>query len=272
MIVCKELDRSFDTKEELFKALKENKEFIINAKKSVIHKSVEKGIGVTSDQLSVSKVFEANKSLKYDDSFYYFVVNSSRILDSHKDVHLDNNWEKTKKEQQGKVFLVFDHTLKRSEVIAMKEDIELITATVPFSVIGKDYEGETYVLIYKVRKDKIINKEAKEWLEKGYSLEASVRMQYMDIVLALKSDSEEDKKERENFDRIFPLIANKDDFNEINYFWGILQAKNVMESSLVLFGSNPATGLIQEEEKQEPSEDTLNNKEAVKNTSAYLLM
>ena len=188
-------------------------------------------------------------------------------------IKVDNNWEKTVKEQQGRVYLVFDHQLKRSEIISMKEDVQMFTATIPFSSIGKNYDGETYVLIYKVRKDKVVNQEAKEWLEKGYSFEASVRMQYMDIVFCLKSDAEEDKKERENYDKIYPIIANKDDFEqeeEIYYFWGIRQAKNVMESSLVMFGSNPATGVIQED-KNEPSKDTQNNKEAVKDTSADLI-
>ena len=263
MIYCKELNKEFETKEELFKALKENKEFIISAKKSQIYKNFEKGVSLVNNQEFIKKLNESNKSLSFDDNYYYFVTNSSRILDSHKDVHLDGNWEKTVKEQQGKVYLIFDHQLKRSEIVAMKEDIEILTATIPFSAIGKNYEGDTYVLIYKVRKDKILNKEAKEWLEKGYSFEASVRMQYMDIVFALNSDNPDDIKEKEIFDKIYPLIANKEDFEEILYFWGIKQAKNVLESSLVMFGSNPATGLIQEN-KTEPSEDTQTQKEAVK--------
>lgn len=265
MIHCKELNKDFNTKEELFKALKENKDFIVNAKKSQIYKSIEKGISLNVSQDSVKKMLSACKGVEIDENYYYFVVNSSRILDSHKDVHLDNNWEKTVKEQQGRVYLVFDHQLKRSEIVAMKEDIEMFTATIPFSFIGKDYVGETYVLIYKVRKDKIVNDEAKEWLEKGYSFEASVRMQYMDIVFCLKSDAEEDKKERENYDKIYPIIANKEEFEqdeELYYFWGVRQAKNVMESSLVMFGSNSATGQLQEN-KIEPSKGTQETKEAV---------
>ena len=196
MIVCKELGKTFETEKELFKALKENKDFIINSKKAMIHKSTEKGISIITNQEKVKKTISTIKGLEIDDNYYYFVVNSSNILDSHKDVHLSGNWEKTIKEQQGKVFLIFDHQLKRSEIIAMKEDIEMFSATIPFSSIGKSYNGDTYVLIYKVRKDKIINSDARKWLEDGYSMEASVRMQYMDIVMAMNSDEEENKKRK----------------------------------------------------------------------------
>jgi len=268
MYKCKELDTSYETKQELFKALKANKDFIINSKKSKIQESINKGLSIVTNQTKVSKTISACKNIEMDENYYYFVVNSSRILDSHKDVHLDGNWEKTVKEQQGRVYLVFDHQLKRDDIIAMKEDIEMFTAVIPFSAISKDYEGNTYVLIYKVRKDKIINSQAKEWLDKGYSFEASVRMQYMDILLALDSSLEEDKKEKENFDKIYPVIANKEEFENLNYFWGVKQAKNVMESSLVLFASNQATGRM-EENKIEPSIDTQEQKEAVKTDTSH---
>jgi hypothetical protein len=262
MIHCKELNESFNDKESLFKALKNNKDLIIAEKKAAIYKSCEKGQSTNVKALDLSKLNSINKEIKLDPKYRYFVVNSSRILDSHKDMHFDGNWEKTTKEQQGKVYLVFDHTLKRSEIIALKEDIEMFTLEIPFSLLGKDYEGDTYCLIYKVKKDRIINKDAKEWLDNGYSFEASVRMQYVNILPCFNSDRLDDVKEKENYDKYYPYIANKEDHGEIDYFWVVLEAKNVKESSLVLFGSNPATGII------EPSKDTQNeNKEAANSTS-----
>lgn len=257
MIVLKEFPgKEFATKEEAFAALRANKEILIEAKKAEIYTATEKGLSVFANQTKIKKSLETSKAFAFDDNYYYFVVNSSRILDSHKDVHIDGNWEKTVKEQQGKVYLVFDHTLKRSEIIAMKQDIEMFTATIPFSLLGKSYEGDTYALIYKVAKDRIVNAEAKEWLEKGYDLEASVRMQYMDIALAMNSNDPDDAKELENYEKYINVIANKDEFEDIYYFWAVLQAKNVLESSLVMFGSNHATGQIQENKNSEAVEDT----------------
>jgi hypothetical protein len=268
MIFCKELNKNFEDKEVMFAELLANKELIIKEKTSNILKSIDKGIAITSNQEAIHKAIETNKELNIDKDFYYFAVNSSNILDSHGDMHVKGNWDKTVKEQQKKTYLVFDHQLKRSEIIAMKEDIEMITLDIPFSLIGKNYEGNTYVLVYKVHKDKIRNKEAKELLESGYSFEASVRMQYVKIDLAMDSNLKENAKEKENFDKYYSEIANKEDFETLSYFWVIKEAKNVQESSLVMFGSNPATGLINENKEadiitssnEEPLKDTQENK------------
>jgi hypothetical protein len=265
MIYCKELDKSFETKEQMFKELMLNKDFIIKEKTSNILKSCEKGLSVVANQDAIFKALETNKALKLDSDYYYFVVNSSNILDSHRDLHVKGNWDKSVKEQQGKVYLVFDHKLKRNEIIAMKEDITMFTAEIPFSLIGKNYEGDTYALIYKVAKNRIVNKEAKEWLNDGYSLEASVRMQYVKIELAVNTNDTDSVKEKETFDKYIDVIANKNEFKDLDYFWVVKEAKNVQESSLVMFGSNSATGTIQENkteadvitsEKTEPSDDT----------------
>lgn len=243
--------KDFNSKQELFKHIRENKALLVDAKKSEIYKSIDKGLSVVTNQNSISKIADTTKSFNIDKDYYYFVVNSSNILDSHLDMHIDGNWEKTVKEQQGKTYLVFDHKLQRSDIIAMRKDVEMFTATIPFSALGKSYNGNTYCLIYKVHKSKIVNQEAKQWLEDGHDFEASVRMQYMDISVAMDSSHKDDEKEKENFDKYFPLIANKDDFQELDYFWIVKQAKNIHESSLVLFGSNSATGRV--EEKEEPS-------------------
>lgn len=256
MITIKEFPKKeFKDKEEAFKYLMANKSLIIESKKSEIYKSHDKGLSVISNQSAIAKIAESVKSFKMDDDYYYFVVNSSNILDSHTDMHVKGNWEKTVKEQQGKVYLVFDHQLKRSEIIAMKKDVEMFTAEIPFKLLGKNYEGDTYCLIYKVKKTSIINAEAKDWLEKGYEFEASVRMQYMDIDVAINSENPDMAKEKLNFETYFSQIANKEDFEVIDYFWIIKQAKNVMESSLVMFGSNGVTGRINE--NLEPEKSTL---------------
>jgi hypothetical protein len=272
-IYCKELDKSFDTKDELFKALADNEKLIIDAKKSQVFKSFEKGLEVCTDQNAISKAFQdETKGIKFDDNYYYFVVNSANILDSHGDMHVDGNWNKSVKEQQGKVYLVFDHSLKRNDIIAMPKDIEMFTAKVPFSLLGKNYEGETYSLIYKVSKEKIVDKTAKEWLEKGYNLQASVRMQYVKIEMAINSTNPDYSKQKANFDEYYDLIANKSDFKEIDYFYIVKEAKNIMESSLVLFGSNQATGEISNNKSEadkitpeapEPPTSTQTNKKRI---------
>lgn len=266
MIVCKELNKSFESKELLFKDLQANKQEILDFKKAQILKSCDKDNATNFKPILLSKSLEQIKSFEVDNDYYYIAVNSTNILDSHSDLHVKGIWNKTVKEQQGKNYLVSDHKLEIDKVIAKSKDVEMFTAEVPFSTIGKEYDGTTEVLIYKVAKDKIINPLIKEWLDSGDEIQASVRMQYVSIDMALNSTDKRDVYEKKVYDEYIDKIANKSDFESIDYFFVVKDAKNVRESSLVLFGSNGATGLIQEnktdadiitpEIKEEPLQDT----------------
>lgn len=257
-------DKTYSTKEELFKDLRENADDIMSLKKAQIQKSCEKGLSVTCKSLDLLKFTDQLKGIKIDDNYYYIAVNTTRILDSHDDLHIDGIWNKSIKDQQYKNYLIADHDLELSKVIVKKEYVEMFVAKIPFALLGKDYDGETQALIYKVPKDKIINQVAKEWLESGDDIEASVRMQYVSLFFALDSLNPEDAAAKKNYDDYIDTIANKDDFEYIPYFFGIKEAKNVRESSLVVFGSNSVTGIVTNnkqaekslENKNEPSEDT----------------
>lgn len=267
MITCKALDKGFESKEELFKELRSHKSEIISIKKAQIHKSYEKDSSITikARSLDLSKVSEANKAIDFDDNYYYLAVNSTRILDSHDDVHLDNIWNKSVKDLQGKNYLVDTHVMSVNTTIVRKEHIEMLTAMIPFSMIGKSYKGDTQVLIYKFPKDKVIDAKAKEWLDSGDDIEASVKMRYTDIVLAMNSEHPDDKEELKEYKKYIDSIANKDDFeNEIYFFWAVKQAQNMHESSLVLFGSNSSTGVMESSTKIEQSDDTQAQEEAAK--------
>lgn len=261
-------DKVYSTKEELHADLKANIDDIIAFKKAQIQKSCDKGLSVTCKSLDLMKFTDQLKGIKIDDNFYYIAVNTTRILDSHDDLHLDGIWNKSIKDQQYKNYLIADHDLEIGKVIVKKEYVEMFVAKIPFALLGKDYEGETQALIYKVPKDKIIYPVAKDWLESGDSIEASVRMQYVSILFALDSNDPADAAAKANYDAYIDTIANKDDFEYVSYFFPIKEAKNVRESSLVVFGSNSTTGLITNnkqaekslENKTEPSIDTQTSK------------
>ncbi len=259
MVYCKELNKDFESKAEMFKALRENHSDIIAEKRAVIYnskKGEEKGT-LKVMPINPDKLKTQTKGIEIDTAYYYIAVNSTKILDSHTDLHLNGIWNKTVKEQQSKVYLLLDHELGVMTTAVRKEHIEMFVAEIPFSLLGQPYDGSTEVLVYKFRKDKVINETAKEWLESGDEIQASVRMQYVKILFALNSKEDEDKEFKKNYDQYINQIANKEDFkNEIDYFWPVVEAKNVLESSLVLFGSNHVTGSIEEGEKYQPPNGT----------------
>jgi len=241
-MICKELNKEFTDKVSMFAELKANKELIIKEKKSQIFKSCDKNSTVPFKPLKL----DAIKGLKMSDDAYYIAVNTTNVLDSHGDLHVKGIWNKSVKDQQGKNYLVLDHKMEVSNVVAKKENVEMFIADISYDSIKKGYTGNTQALIYKVAKSDIINPLAKEWLESKSDIEASVRMQYVSVELALNSDAKADQEEKAVYDEYINKIANKSDYDEIEYFWVVKEAKNVGESSLVLAGSNNATGVINE--------------------------
>lgn len=247
-------DKEFSTKEELFKALKENLPVIEDQKKAKIYESYKKGQSMTMKTIDVSKLdIEQQKALKLDDAYYYVAFNSTRILDSHEDVHIDGLWKKTIQEKQFKNYVVTDHELEILTTVVRKEYVEIFTAKVPFSVLGKAYNGNTEVLIYKFPKDKVQMPIIKEWLDSGDELQGSVRMRYINFYFCVDSNNPEDEEFKKNYDKYIDYIANKEDFEYIPYFFAITEASNERESSFVLYGSNQVTGQITNNKQAEKS-------------------
>lgn len=238
--------KEFATKEDLFADLRINADSLIDLKKADIQKSCEKGLTVSCKSLDLSKYESQLKAIKIEDGYYYIAVNTTWVLDSHEDLHIDGIWGKSVKEQQGNVYLVADHDLCIDSVIVRKEHIQMFTAKLPFAMLGFDYPGDTEALIYKIPKDKIIHDKVNQWLDSGDAIEASVRMQYVVIEFAMDSNAPEDIAAKSRYDSYVGKIANKADFEYIPYFFIIKEAKNIRESSLVIFGSNPVTGNIED--------------------------
>ena len=264
MIYCKELEQNFNTKEELFKSLRENETKILDIKKAAVHKSIDKGQGLKANYDSVdSEVVKADATFK--DGFIYPVINTIGILDSHNDLHISGLWNKSVREQQGKVFYVADHELETTKVITWKDDVKMLVKDVSWSMVGKPYEGKTQALIFEIEESKIRLEAAKNIIRDKKDVENSVRMKYYNIVLCYDSDKDEDKQYKKNFDKYYPMIANKEEVGEVMYFYAVLEAGIVSEGSMVLMGSNDATRVVQV--KDEPLKDTQQKEEEAANSS-----
>jgi len=244
MIKSIELNREFSSKSELFAALKKNEANIISLKKAAIQKSHDKG-QFTPSYIKVDETSKAILNLK--DGYIYPVINTTKYLDSHGDVHLDGIWTKSIKDNSGKFFYVNDHSLKTSDVIAWSDDVKAYTKNLAWSFIGKDYEGETQALIFEIELAKIVNDAALKVINDKRPVQNSVRMQYVDIHLAMDSDNKEHKENKKLYDKVYPTIANKDRADENGYFWAVGEAKIQKEGSMVLLGSNDATPIIYQE-------------------------
>lgn len=253
-------DKSFADKAELMDYLKEHKDEIIKLKKADVRKSDP----IALPFVSIKET--AEKGMRMKDDSVYAIINTTRVMDSHNDVHIDGIWRKSIDEQQGKLYYVSDHDLKLTSVIAFPENVKTMAKSFKFSELGVNIEGETQALVFEVDKSKIRLQQAKEVIEEKIPIEHSVRMQYVSLCLCANYSGDDWEGERENWEKYYPVVANKERADEVGYFWAVTEAKIYKEGSMVLAGSNPVTPLLQKNieavtdtSKTEPSNDTQKN-------------
>lgn len=238
---CKELNKTFETKKELFAELVANKTLLIEAKKAEIKCS-------ESVQLSVVSKGEVVKG--ESDNVIYPVINTTNYMDSHGDVHAVGIWDKSISEQTGNIHYVLDHELKVGSVIAYPKNVKPLTQMMNWTDLGVNLPGETQALIYEVKLTGDEPQAFKRALKDG-NIENSVRMQYVKVELAVNdAEYEEENKTWLNY---IDKVANRERAEENGYFWYVKEAKIIKEGSAVLFGSNDATPILRNIDKQEPT-------------------
>ena len=259
-------NQEFKTLKELFSALKKHKEELIGLKKAnTLNSDSLKSNTDKLDGLVLGGDGMATKTINLDDNFTYHVINTTKYMDSHSDVHLDGIWSKSISDKQGKIYFVADHDLSIKSVIAYPKDVTMYTQDLPWNVLGKDFEGNTQALIFKVAKDKIVLDSAKNIIENKIEIEHSVRMQYVNIQLAINDTDEDYKDEKEIFDNNINQIANKAQAIEQGYFWVVSEAKISQEGSMVLRGSNDATPILE----NKTIDETIAEVEETKQTKSF---
>lgn len=261
MIFCPELNMSFETDKELFSALKTANDIIISKKKSDPIKTVEKGLNFSTKQIKKNPAITTAKGLEQKEGFIYPVINTIGYLDSHRDLHVNGIWNKSAAEQVGKIHYVADHQIGVQTLIAHKSMVNIMVQDIPWAAVGYNYEGNTQALIFEIEEKNLMHEKAKQLLDAGLPIENSVRMQYVNVVLCLDSAEKEDAEFRANYDKYYPLIANKDEFERIRYFYAVTEAKIVQESSMVLEGSNSATRTLSNKDIVEPLVNTQQKQE-----------
>lgn len=260
-IKCADFDKEFGSKDDLIKELIEKKEELKAIKKAVNDRESKP---INAHYFEKSK--DTIKAIEMEEGYVYAVINTTNILDSHGDLHVNGIWNKSAQEQNGKTYYVADHEIKMNSIIAYPQDVEVMIKEVSFNELGYNYSGNTQALIFKVAKDKIRLKAAQDVINDAIKIQHSIRMQYVDLDLAVNSDDKAYQEEKETFDKYFPMIANKPN-EELIYFWVIKEAKIAREGSMLPFGSNPITPLEQKDiepstdthKKEKPSTDTSKN-------------
>ncbi len=256
MIYCKELQKSFEDREEMLFELSKNVSSIIDTKKSVIKESDSYGVsvkveGATKDVLNALKEItiksygQTEKAIDYmkEENLPNLIVtvvsSTTNFFDSHRDVHLDNSFNKTVADNKNGFDHLQEHKNGFANVISENAKTKIVKTT--FKDLGFDLEGKTQALTHVSIIDPIRNLFMYNQYANGWVKNHSVGMGYRgEIYYCANTEVEYMKEYKDNWDKYYSVIANKEDVDEIGYFWAVTQIK-VYEFSAVPKGSNIIT-------------------------------
>lgn len=234
----------FKKNKELLKFLVENKEQLIFQKKAIIKQAdgfafiampnlkdygVSKAIDVINDNIKEIQVKA--------------IINTTNLMDSHKDVHIPNIWKKSLKENKS-IMHIQEHEIgKFSSIISSGNDLKAYTKNYTWKELGFDFKGETEALEFDSTVSLDRNKFMFNQYKNGFVTNHSVGMRYVKLKLAIADKNIASADEFETWEEFFPMIANKEEAEHSQHFWAVTQAK-VIEGSAVPLGSNFVTPTI----------------------------
>ena len=256
--------KSFGTKKELFNYIVENEEYIIEEKMAELKKADGVDFVIPINK-QVSKSETAPISLLDKDVIEVTaIINTTNIMDSHKDVHIPGLWDKSLSENK-RIKHLQEHVNKFDHIISDKDDLKAYTKTYRWKELGYDAEGSTQALVFESKVKKERNAFMHEQYAKGNVDNHSVGMIYVKMVTCI--NDEDYGAQFEAWEKYFPQVINQSEAEKSGVFWAITEAK-CREGSAVVDGSNFVTPTTSVKNLEVITEEGIKNKkyiEAVKN-------
>lgn len=167
------------------------------------------------------------------------IINTTNLLDSHRDVHIPGIWKKSLTESK-LFYLCQEHDFTFKGIIT--DSVEAYVRSYTWKELGFDYPGTTEALVYDCQIKKDRNLFMFEQYSKGFVRNHSIQMRYMKMFFC--TNSIDYPSEKENWDKYIAQVANVADAEAVGYFWAVTEAK-IIEGSAVVRGSNFATPTIE---------------------------
>jgi len=191
------------------------------------------------------------------------IINTTNVLDSHGDVHIDGLWNRSIKNNSSSLLMLQEHKMEFSKIIASDEDLRASVRNYTWAELGYNFTGSTQALQFDAVVKFSRNPEMFYNYAMGYVKNHSVGMQYLKIELAFSDDRYEE--EYAVWQKYRPIIANGADADARGYFYAVLEAK-VFEGSAVPIGSNTFTPTtrVKSSDSDNTTQDIENIKEVFK--------
>ena len=260
----------FNTQGELFKHLKENRKTIIAQKCSTPHNSDEFDFGALELRANskekigtkVTKSIVQKEDLMDDEIGVDVITNMAGWCDSYMDVLIPDCWQKTITEKGASnkqlIYHLKNHGsrwdgYRTDDIIGsnvqmsskwidlsqfnIESDLSQGQALIGSSIVKKKYDTKCFHLYS--------DDEIKQH---------SIGLRYIKIFLCMNSTEEEHTYEKENWDKYYKYVINKDKVDSRGYFWAVTEIK-LLEYSAVLYGANELTTVVGTSKSDEPLKD-----------------
>lgn len=167
------------------------------------------------------------------------VINTTGLLDSHNDVHIEGLWDDDLAKQRNRlVYLLQEHDRDFDKVIS--DEVAVSVQMRDWRELGAPYDGQTQALVFNAKLHRDRNPYMFEQYIKGYVRNHSVGMRYVDLELCVNSEEKYYIDEKEAWDKYIDQVANREEAEALGYFWAVTKAE-MIEGSAVLMGSNWVT-------------------------------
>ena len=242
----------FATKAETFAYLRTNEKSLIKQKTSLPIKSDIYDFGCLPIN-EKQTVKEDGTALNPNEIEVNAIANLSGWCDSYMDVMIKDSWKNTIN-SKSIVYHLKNHRYSTDDIVGkdpelyskmfdvsyfgIESDVVKAQALMMRSIVSKEYDEKTFYL-YKDNQIK----------------QHSIGLRYVIIKLCYDSEMEDDKQYKENWDKYYPQVINKDLVDKYGYFFAVVEAK-ILENSCVLFGANENTGVYSSSAKEEEIEPT----------------
>jgi len=233
---------TFETKDELFKFLKDNDSTLQKQKKAGA-KQADSVVFIADNNSALEVTKAVGASSNPDELKVKVVINTTNILDSHGDVHQVGIWNKSVKDNNSILFLQ-EHRLAFDKIIADGDELKVSVETFTWKELGFNFNGNTQALVFEATIKRERNPEMFKQYANGWVKEHSVGMRYMQLVLCVNSEKDYLGAEKEAWDKYISTVINKDLAEDKGWFYAVKEAK-VIEGSAVPKGSNFATPTLE---------------------------
>ncbi len=182
-------NKTFESKKEMLDFVKANKDTLIAQKKL----EIKHGADVPNIQVSVSKAEKAE--VEKNEMTVKAIINTTNVIDSHGDLHVDGIWNKSVKENK-RIFFLQEHKNDFDHIISHPQDVKAYVEETSFKDLGYALDGSTQALVFEAKVKKSVNERMFSLYKDGYVSNHSVGMRYIKVLLAVDTEDPDYTQEK----------------------------------------------------------------------------